>query len=234
MALLEASDITTGYGDAEILHSVSMELDNSEIISIIGPNGAGKSTLMKAIFGLVDCWSGTVTFAGENITHTRPDQLTNKGMCYVPQTNNVFPSLSVQENLRMGAYVLEDVSESDFSEVLDLFPILRERKNQQAGSMSGGQQQMLAMARALIPNPNLLLIDEPSAGLAPEIVDDVFTKIAEINDSGTSILMVEQNTKKALSISDRGYVLLGGENHLDDTGANLLNNEDLGEIFVGG
>jgi branched-chain amino acid transport system ATP-binding protein len=234
MALLEARDVVSGYGDVEILHGVDLDVDAEEIVSIIGPNGAGKSTLMKAVFGLIDCWEGSVTFDGQEITGLRPDQVTRTGMCYVPQTDNIFPSLTVQENLEMGAYILDQIPREALEEVYSYFPILEERKGQKAGTMSGGQRQMLAMGRGLMVDPELMLIDEPSAGLAPDLVDDVFEKILEINEGGTAILMVEQNAREALRNSNRGYVLEMGENRFEDTGEALLNNDEVAELYLGG
>ena len=234
MALLEARDVVSGYGDAEILHGVSLDVGGDEIVSIIGPNGAGKSTFMRAIFGLIDCWEGSVTYDGTEITGLRPDEITNEGMCYVPQTENIFPTLTVEENLRMGAYILEHVPTETMEEIFSLFPILDERRGQRAGSMSGGQQQMLAMGRALMVDPGLMLIDEPSAGLAPDLATEVLEKIEDINATGTAILMVEQNAREALRISDRGYVLEMGENRFEDTGEALLDNEEVAELYLGG
>jgi branched-chain amino acid transport system ATP-binding protein len=234
MALLEASDVVSGYGDAQILHGVSMTVEDDEIVCIIGPNGAGKSTFMKAVFGLIDCWEGSVTFDGADITDLRPDEITREGMCYVPQTDNVFPNLTVRENLKMGAYILDEVPRESLREVFDRFPILEERQNQKAGTMSGGQQQMLAMGRGLMVDPDLMLVDEPSAGLAPDLVDEVFEKIQEINESGTAMLMVEQNARKALRNSDRGYVLEMGENRFEDTGEALLDDEEVVDLYLGG
>ncbi|MFB6244228.1 MAG: ABC transporter ATP-binding protein [Halobaculum sp.] len=234
MALLEARDIVSGYGDAEILHGVSMDVHEDEIVCIIGPNGAGKSTFMKAVFGLIDCWEGRVEFDGEEITEYRPDEITRTGMCYVPQTDNVFPNLTVRENLEMGAYILDEVPEQQVEELFDLFPVLDERRNQRAGAMSGGQRQMLAMARALMVDPGLMLVDEPSAGLAPDLVDMVFEKIVEVNETGTAILMVEQNARQALRNSDRGYVLEMGDNRFEDSGDALLENEEVAELYLGG
>jgi branched-chain amino acid transport system ATP-binding protein len=233
MALLEARDIVSGYGDAQILHGVSMDVEDDEIVCIIGPNGAGKSTFMKAVFGLIDCWEGSVSFDDAAITDLRPDEITREGMCYVPQTENVFPNLTVRENLEMGAYILNEMPEDALQEVFDRFPILEERQNQKAGTMSGGQQQMLAMGRGLMVDPDLMLVDEPSAGLAPDLVDEVFEKIIEINESGTAILMVEQNARKALRNSDRGYVLEMGENRFEDSGDALLDNEEVTELYLG-
>jgi len=235
MALLEARDVVTGYGEAQIIHGVSMDVEREEIVTIIGPNGAGKSTFMKAVFGLLDCWEGTVDFDGQDITDLRPDQVTRTGMCYVPQTDNVFPNLSVQENLEMGAYILDEVPRDAIEEVFQRFPILRDRRGQRAGDMSGGQQQMLAMGRGLMVDPDLMLVDEPSAGLAPDLVDEVFEKIVEINEgAGTAILMVEQNAKQALSNSDRGYVLEMGENRFSGSGHELLDDEEVEELYLGG
>lgn len=234
MALLEARDIVSGYGDVEILHEISMDVGADEIVCIIGPNGAGKSTFMKAVFGLLECWEGSVRYDDVEITDLRPDQITERGMCYVPQTENIFPTLSVQENLEMGAYILDEVPQETLRDVYDQFPILEERKHQRAESLSGGQQQMLAMGRALMVDPGLMLIDEPSAGLAPDLVDEVFERIVSINESGTAILMVEQNAKQALSNADRGYVLEMGENRFVDHAENLLDNEEVRELYLGG
>ncbi len=234
MSLLEARDVVSGYGDAEILHGVDLDVHEDEIVSIIGPNGAGKSTLMRAVFGLIDCWEGSVSFDGQDITDLRPDQVTRTGMCYVPQSDNVFPSLTVHENLEMGAYILDDVPQAALDEVYSYFPILEERRSQKAGTMSGGQRQMLAMGRGLMVDPDLMLVDEPSAGLAPDLVTDVFEKIIEINAGGTAILMVEQNARQALRNSDRGYVLEMGENRFEDTGDALLDNEEVAELYLGG
>ena len=234
MALLEARDIITGYGDAEILHGVSMDVASEEIVCIIGPNGAGKSTLMKTVFGLLECWEGSVTVGETDITDLRPEEITRTGMCYVPQTENVFPSLTVKENLEMGAYILDRVPDEALEEVYDRFPLLDDRRGQKAGTLSGGQRQMLAMGRGLMVDPGVMLIDEPSAGLAPDLVDDVFEKILEINAAGTAILMVEQNARKALRNSDRGYVLEMGENRFEDSGEDLLENEEVAELYLGG
>jgi len=235
MALLEARDVVSGYGDAEILHGVDLDVAGREIVTIVGPNGAGKSTMMKAIYGLIDCWEGSVTFDGTDITDLRADKVTERGMCYVPQRENVFPTLTVRENLEMGAYIKTEVREADFEEVWDRFPILEERQNQKASSMSGGQQQMLALSSALMIDPDLLLVDEPSAGLAPDLVDDMFRRLVQIRDeTDTAILMVEQNARKALSVSDRGYVLDMGENEFEGSGAELLESDEVAELYLGG
>jgi len=235
MALLEARGVVSGYGDAEILHGVDIDVGEEEIITIIGPNGAGKSTLMKAIYGLIDCWAGRVTFDGTDITDLRADEVTEQGLCYVPQRENVFPNLTVRENLEMGAYIDADVSEADFQAAFDRFPVLGERQNQKAGTMSGGQQQMLALSSALMLDPELILVDEPSAGLAPDLVDDMFDRLVRIRDeTDTAILMVEQNARQALSVSDRGYVLDMGENEFAGSGQDLLDSDEVGELYLGG
>ena len=235
MALLEARGVVSGYGDAEILHGVDLDVGEREIVTIIGPNGAGKSTLMKAIYGLIDCWAGRVTFDGDDITDLRADEVTEQGLCYVPQRENVFPTLTVRENLEMGAYIDADVSEADFQEAFERFPVLGERQNQKAGTMSGGQQQMLALSSALMLDPELVLVDEPSAGLAPDLVDDMFDRLVRIRDeTDTAILMVEQNARQALSVSDRGYVLDMGENKFTGSGQDLLDSEEVGELYLGG
>lgn len=234
MAVLEAENIDTGYGSAQILFDVSIEVDADEIVTIVGPNGAGKSTLMKALFGLIECWDGRVLFDGADITNKEPHEITEQGVCYIPQLDNIFPSLTVRENLEMGAYILDEVPEAALEEVYDRFPILEERREQIAGTMSGGQRQMLAMGRALMVDPQVMLVDEPSAGLAPHLVDDVFEKIVEIREGGTSILMVEQNARRALKIADRGYVLDAGENRFHDEGSKLLENEEVKELYLGG
>jgi branched-chain amino acid transport system ATP-binding protein len=235
MPLLEARDVVSGYGDAEILHGVDIDVGEEEIVTIVGPNGAGKSTLMKAIYGLIDCWSGTVTFEEREVTDLRADEVTEQGLCYVPQRENVFPNLTVRENLEMGAYIDADVHEEDFRAAFDRFPVLRERQHQKAGAMSGGQQQMLALSSALMLDPGLILVDEPSAGLAPDLVDDMFDQLVGIRDeTETAILMVEQNAQQALSVSDRGYVLDMGENRYEGTGQELLESEEVRELYLGG
>ncbi|WP_255194455.1 ABC transporter ATP-binding protein [Natronobeatus ordinarius] len=234
MALLEARNVETGYGDAKIIHGVDVDVHADELVTLIGPNGAGKSTLMKALFGLIECWDGTVEFRGENITNVEPHLVTRKGICYVPQLENIFPSLTVRENLNMGAYILDEVPEAALRDVYDRFPILEERANQVAGTLSGGQRQMLAMGRGLMVDPDVLFIDEPSAGLAPDLVDEVFEKIVEIRDDGTAVLFVEQNARKALQISERGYVLEMGRNRFEGSGDELLQNEEVEQLYLGG
>jgi branched-chain amino acid transport system ATP-binding protein len=234
MGLLEASDVVAGYGDVEIIHGASVAVDSGELVCIIGPNGAGKSTLLKSIFGLVDVFDGDVLFDDTSIRGRDTSDITKMGVGFVPQTSNVFPNLTVYENLKMGAYILDDVPQSALDNVYDVFPILEERHDQRAGTMSGGQQQMLALGRALMVDPELLLVDEPSAGLAPDLVDEMFANLVQINGSGTAILMVEQNAKQALRVSDRGYVLDMGKNRMEGSGDELLYNDEVGELYLGG
>jgi len=233
-SLLSVRDLDAGYGDLQILTDIDLDVRDGEYVTIVGPNGAGKSTVMKSVFGLTSHMGGTVTFDTTDITRMPPEEIIYEGIGYVPQSDNVFAALTVEENLEMGAYILDDVPEAALSEVFERFPILEERKQQKAGTMSGGQQQMLAMGRALMLDPELLLLDEPSAGLAPDLVDEMFEKVDEINDGGTSILMVEQNAKEALRRCDRGYVLVDGENRYEDTGTALLADETVRQDFLGG
>ena len=233
-ALLQVRNLDAGYGDLQILTDVDLDVRDDEYVTIVGPNGAGKSTLMKSVFGLTSHMGGTVTFDESDITGMPPDEVIYEGLGYVPQNDNIFDSLSVRENLEMGAYILDELPDDALGEVFDRFPILEERESQTAGTMSGGQQQMLAMGRALMLSPEMLLLDEPSAGLAPDLVDEMFEKVDEINDSGTAILMVEQNAKEALSRCDRGYVLVDGQNRYEDSGTALLDDEQVRRDFLGG
>src|SRR6056297_2261805 len=217
-SLLSVRDLDAGYGDLQVLDGVDMDVGSGEYVVIVGPNGAGKSTVMKSVFGLTDHMGGQIVFDDEDISGLDPSEIITRGLNYVPQTENVFGGLTVQENLEMGAYILDDVPQDRLQAVYDRFPILEERKKQKAGSMSGGQQQMVAMGRALMLDPDLLLLDEPSAGLAPDLVDDMFDRIDGINDDGTAVMMVEQNAKEALRRCDRGYVLVQGQNRFQDDG----------------
>lgn len=234
MALLEAFDVVAGYGETEILHGVSIVVNPGEVVTIIGPNGCGKSTLMKAIVGLVRVRSGCVHFRGVDISEHNPEQTVRSGLCYVPQSDNVFPSMTIHENLEMGAFVRRDDYRDRIHEMFQLFPDLQPSARRKAGSLSGGQRQMLAIARALMLDPVLLLLDEPSAGLAPALVQSVFERIRDINATGVSILLVEQNARESLRMSDRGYVLSGGSNQLEDSGPALLSNPDVGRLYLGG
>ena len=234
MSLLSVSGLDAGYGDLQILENVDLTVDDGEYVVIVGPNGAGKSTVMKSIAGLTNVMDGSVRFGDEEITGLPPERIVHVGLGYVPQNENVFASLSVRENLEMGAYTLDEVPQDALEEVYDRFPILRERSEQKAGTMSGGQQQMLAMGRALMLDPPLLMLDEPSAGLAPDLVDEMFDRIDEINDAGTAVLMVEQNAKEALRRCDRGYVLVNGQNAYVDSGDALLHDPEVRQQFLGG
>jgi branched-chain amino acid transport system ATP-binding protein len=232
--LLEIDEIYGGYGGGDILKGVSLRLEAREIVVIVGPNGAGKSTLMKAAFGLVKIRAGTVNFDGRDITRLRPDLVVHQGISYVPQEHNVFPTMNVRENLEIGGYIRKDDLRRQIDYIYSLFPRLAERRKQAAGSMSGGERQMLAMGRALMLEPKLLLLDEPTAGLSPLYIDQTFDSVQRINAEGVGILMVEQNAKQALDVADRGYVLATGANRFEDTGANLLANRAVAEMFLGG
>lgn len=234
MAILEAKKIRAGYGETEILHGVFVKVDEGEIVSIIGPNGAGKSTLLKTILGLLRPLEGKIILDAEDITGLDPHRIVRKGICYVPQTENVFPSLTVEENLEMGAFIRTDDYKSRMKEVYGIFPHLKERRRDRAGKLSGGQRQMVAIGRALMLEPKVLLLDEPSASLAPRLVQLIFEKIHEINRSGVAILMVEQNTREALKVAHRAYVLTMGRNRFHDTGEALLNNKEVGKLYLGG
>jgi branched-chain amino acid transport system ATP-binding protein len=232
--MLVAEGLVGGYGGADILKGVSMRLDEREIVVIIGPNGAGKSTVMKAVFGLVALREGRITFDGQDIARLPTEQRVRRGLAYVPQERNVFVSLSVHENLEMGAFVRSTVPRSVYDRVYTLFPPLAEKRRQAAGELSGGQRQMLAVGRALMVEPKVLLLDEPTAGLSPRAMDEIFACIRAINREGVAILMVEQNAKQALGLAHRGYVLATGENRFTDTGAALLANREVAESFLGG
>ncbi|HET6520190.1 MAG TPA: ABC transporter ATP-binding protein [Geminicoccaceae bacterium] len=234
MSLLEMRNVYGGYGGVDILEGVGLAVAPGEIVVIIGPNGAGKSTAMKAVFGLVTVRQGEVLFEGRDITRLPTDRIVRRGICYVPQTDNVFPSLTVHENLEMGAFVRTDDYSAQLERVYELFPPLRQRRRQAAGTLSGGQRQMVAMGRALMLEPKLLLLDEPTAGLSPLFIDQIFEIVRAINAVGVSILMVEQNARRALQMAHRGYVLVMGRNRFEDTGPNLLANREVAEMFLGG
>jgi ABC-type branched-subunit amino acid transport system ATPase component len=217
-----------------ILHDVSIRVEPAEVVTLIGPNGAGKSTLLKTIFGLLTPTAGRILFRDTDITGVKPPLLVRRGMSYVPQVDNVFPSLTVQENLEMGAFVREDGLAQRLEDVLALFPALRLKRTQKVGSLSGGERQMVAMGRALMLDPTLLLLDEPSAGLAPRLVGLVFEKIAAINQTGVALLIVEQNARESLRLSHRGYVMASGQVRLEGRGAELLQDEQVGRLYLGG
>ena len=232
--LIHVDQITAGYvSGVDILNECSLELREGELIGIIGPNGAGKSTLLKALFGLLSIREGSVTYRGDDISGASAHELVEKGIGYVPQRDNVFPSLTVQENLEMGAFLRpKDVSDN-IDYVVEMFPRLGERLSQRAGSLSGGERQMLAMGRALMMRPSVILLDEPSAGLSPVLQDQVFLRTREINKAGVSVVMVEQNARRCLQICHRGYVLDQGTNAYTDTGRNLLDDPKVIELYLG-
>lgn len=234
MSLIELSGVVAGYGGAPILNGVGMSIDKTDIGVIVGTNGAGKSTTLKAIFGLLKVTEGSVHFKGEDITNSLPDRLVPVGLSYVPQEKNVFTSLSVEENLEMGAFVRRDDFSDTMRKVFDIFPVLHEKRHQKAGELSGGQRQMVAMGRALMSRPSLLLLDEPSAGLSPRYVFEIFEEIKKVNAAGVGILMVEQNARQALSFASKGFVLANGRNRFTGTGRELLDDPEVAKSFLGG
>lgn len=235
MPLLSVEQVTGGYGDTEILRRLSMTVEADEVVSIIGPNGAGKSTLMKTVFGLLHPREGQITFDGHDISNMAPHQIVRLGMCYVPQVANVFTTLTVEENLEMGAYALKTSEIGECKQrVYEMFPKLHERRRQLAGKMSGGERQMVAMGSALMLNPRLLLLDEPTAALSPKLVDEIFERIAHINSTGIAVMMVEQNARQSLAMAHRGYVLANGENRQEGTGRELLDDPNVGQLYLGG
>ena len=234
MNLIEVSGVHAGYGGAPILNGVDIAITAADIGVIVGPNGAGKSTTLKAIFGLLKVTAGTVTFGGRPITNAMPDALVPLGLSYVPQEKNVFTSMSVHENLEMGAFVRRDDFSDSLTSVYDMFPPLKEKRRQKAGELSGGQRQMVAMGRALMSQPKLLLLDEPSAGLSPRYVLEIFDTIVRINKAGVGILMVEQNARQALAFASRGFVLAAGKNRYTGTGKELIDDPEVAKSFLGG
>lgn len=232
--LIHVDGITGGYSaDVDILNKCSLELSPGELVAIIGPNGAGKSTLLKSLFGLVKIRSGKVLYDGEEITNLKAHALVERGIGYVPQNNNVFPSLTIEENLEMGAFLEPKAFGARFEEVAEMFPRLAERRAQRAGALSGGERQMLAMGRALMMKPRVILLDEPSAGLSPALQDQVFINTRKINTAGVSVIMVEQNASRCLQICDRGYVLDQGTNAYTGTGRELLTDPKVIELYLG-
>jgi ABC-type branched-subunit amino acid transport system ATPase component len=234
VALLEVQHVSSGYGEMRILHDVSVRVESGEAVTLIGPNGAGKSTLLKTIFGLLAPTAGRIVFEGGDIASAKPPSLVRRGISYVPQVDNVFPSLTVQENLEMGAFVRTDDCAGRFDDIYAFFPALRQKRRQRVGSLSGGERQMVAMGRALMLDPRLLLLDEPSAGLSPRLVRDIFEKMTEINRAGVALLIVEQNARAALRLSHRGYVMASGQVRLEGKGADLLQDEEVGRLYLGG
>ena len=234
MPFLIGKEMSGGYGGSKILSNCTIEVEKGQIAVIVGPNGAGKSTAMKALFGMIDLDTGKVYLDGVDITNLPPQERVLKGMGFVPQTNNIFVSLTVQENLEMGAFIRKDNFRNTLENVYNLFPVLYEKKNQPAGELSGGQRQQVAVGRALMTKPKVLMLDEPTAGVSPIVMDELFKRIIEVSNQGIAVLMVEQNAKQALSIADYGFVLVQGANKFSDTGEKLMKNNEVRRSFLGG
>jgi len=234
MTFFVGENMTGGYGGPDIITSCTVNVNRGEIVAILGPNGAGKSTAMKAMLGLLNLKSGKVIIDGKDISKLTPQDRVKEGIAFVPQTRNVFTGLSVKENLEMGAYLREERFEEIIDEIYELFPILKEKKSQLVGELSGGQRQQVALGRALMIKPSVLLLDEPTAGVSPIVMDELFDHILKVKKTNVAIIMVEQNAKQALSIADRGYVLVTGENKFSGTGKELLNDPEVRRSFLGG
>ena len=234
MSYFSGEKMTGGYGGPDIINSCSINVNKGEIVTILGPNGAGKSTAMKAMLGMLNLRQGKVTFNEEDISNLSPQDRVRKGIAFVPQNKNVFTGLSVEENLEMGAYIRDENFQGTLDEIYKLFPILKEKRNQFAGELSGGQRQQVALGRALMIKPSVLMLDEPTAGVAPKVMDELFDHIIKIRETGVAILMVEQNARQALNIADRGYVLVTGENKFSGIGKELLNDPEVRRSFLGG
>ena len=234
MTFFVGEKMTGGYGGPDIISSCSLNVDRGEIVTILGPNGAGKSTAMKAMLGLLNLKSGTVMIDGKDISKLTPQDRVKEGISFVPQTMNIFSELTVEENLEMGAFLRNDNINKTIEDVYGLFPVLNDKKNQLAGELSGGQRQQVAVGRALMTKPSVLMLDEPTAGVSPIVMDELFDRIIEIKNTGVAIIIVEQNAKQALSIADFGYVLVGGKNRFTGKGSELLNNPEVRKAFLGG
>ena len=234
MSYLLGENLIGGYGTGDILKGCTISVARGEISVVVGPNGAGKSTAMKALLGMLKVLKGKVTLAGQDITSMSPQQRVQLGMAFVPQTNNVFSSMTVEENLELGAYVRTDDYSDTMSQIYELFPVLKEKRLQPAGELSGGQRQQVAVGRALMTKPSVLMLDEPTAGVSPIVMDELFERIIEVKKTGIAILMVEQNARQALAIADKGFVLVTGQNRFTDSGQVLLANEDVRRSFLGG
>jgi len=234
MISLVGNNLTAGYGGVDIIKNITLEIKQGEIAVIVGPNGAGKSTAMKALLGMLKLTDGSVSFAADDISTMLPQDRVNLGIAFVPQTNNVFTGMSVEENLEMGGFIRTDDIHHTIDDIYNLFPVLKEKRNQNAGELSGGQRQQVAFGRALMTKPKILMLDEPTAGVSPIVMDELFSRIIEVGKTGVGILMVEQNAKQALSIADRGYVLVNGKNSREGSGQDLLNNPEVRKSFLGG
>lgn len=234
MISLVGNNLTAGYGGVDIIKNITLEVKQGEIAVIVGPNGAGKSTAMKALLGMLKLTDGSVSFAEDDISNMLPQDRVNLGIAFVPQTNNVFTGMSVEENLEMGGFLRTDDIHHTIEDIYNLFPVLKEKRNQNAGELSGGQRQQVAFGRALMTKPKILMLDEPTAGVSPIVMDELFSRIIEVGKTGVGILMVEQNAKQALSIADRGYVLVNGKNSREGSGQDLLNNPEVRKSFLGG
>jgi len=234
MISLVGNNLTAGYGGVDIIKNINLEVKQGEIAVIVGPNGAGKSTAMKALLGMLKLTDGSVSFAKDDITLMLPQDRVNLGIAFVPQTNNVFTGMSVEENLEMGGFIRSDDIHHTIEDIYNLFPVLKEKRNQNAGELSGGQRQQVAFGRALMTKPKILMLDEPTAGVSPIVMDELFSRIIEVGKTGVGILMVEQNAKQALNIADRGYVLVNGKNSREGSGQDLLNNPEVRKSFLGG
>ncbi len=234
MISLIGNNLTAGYGGVDIIKNITLEVKQGEIAVIVGPNGAGKSTAMKALLGMLELTDGSVSFASDDISNMLPQDRVNLGIAFVPQTNNVFTGMSVEENLEMGGFIRIDDIQHTIEDIYNLFPVLKEKRNQNAGELSGGQRQQVAFGRALMTKPKILMLDEPTAGVSPIVMDELFSRIIEVGKTGVGILMVEQNAKQALSIADRGYVLVNGKNSREGSGQDLLNNPEVRKSFLGG
>ena len=234
MISLAGKNLTAGYGGVDIIKNINLEVKQGEIVVIVGPNGAGKSTAMKALLGMLKLTEGDVSFAEDDITFMLPQDRVNLGIAFVPQTQNVFTGMSVEENLEMGGFIRSDDIRLTIEDIYNLFPVLKEKRNQNAGELSGGQRQQVAFGRALMTKPKILMLDEPTAGVSPIVMDELFSRIIEVGKTGVGILMVEQNAKQALNIADRGYVLVNGMNSREGSGQDLLNNPEVRKSFLGG
>ena len=234
MISLIGNNLTAGYGGVDIIKNITLEVKQGEIAVIVGPNGAGKSTAMKALLGMLKLTDGLVSFAEDDISNMLPQDRVNLGIAFVPQTNNVFTGMTVEENLEMGGFIRTDDIHHTIEDIYNLFPVLKEKRNQNAGELSGGQRQQVAFGRALMTKPKIIMLDEPTAGVSPIVMDELFSRIIEVGKTGVGILMVEQNAKQALSIADRGYVLVNGKNSREGSGQDLLNNPEVRKSFLGG